>query len=138
MNKYDVLSDLDLIVDDENAKNVASWIAALSDGEYLSKFNYTEEAVNDAVDALERLNSRIDFVVSDGKGVIYACLNGLDNLVKTLTDYMEDDATRDTDARYNVRAYIPFSCNALIVCEEPARDALDDLDIYQLICLLKL
>lgn len=137
MNKYDVLSDLDLIVDDENAKNVASWIAALSDGEYLSKFNYTEEAVNEAVDALERLNSRIDFVVSDGKGVIYACLNGFDNLVKTLTDYMEDDATRDTDARYNVRA-IPFSCNALIVCEEPARDALDDLDIYQLICLLKL
>ena len=138
MNKYDVLSDLDLIVDDDNAKNVASWIAALSDGEYLSKFNYTEEAVNEAVDALERLNSRIDFVVSDGKGVIYACLNGFDNLVKTLTDYMEDDATRDTDARYNVRAFIPFSCNALIVCEESARDALDDLDIYQLICLLKL
>lgn len=138
MKKYDVLSDLDLIVDDENAKNVESWIAALSDGEYLSKFNYTEEAVNDAVDALKRLNSRIDFVVSDGKGVIYACLTGFDNLVKTLTDYMEDDATRDTDARYNVRAYNPFCCNALIVCNEPARDALDDLDIYQLICLLKL
>lgn len=53
LNKYDVLADLDIETNGtDNAKNVDSWIAALSDGEYLSKFNYPEEAVNDAVGLL--------------------------------------------------------------------------------------
>lgn len=136
MNKFDVLSDLDLIIDDDNAKNVASWIAALSDGEYLSKFNYTEDAVNDAVDALERLNDRIDFIITEENGAVFACVTGFDNLVKTLTDYMEQDEIRADNIRYNVRAVIQYRGNVLITSAEPARDALDDLDVYQLICIL--
>lgn len=114
MNKYDVLSDLDLIVDEENAKNVDSWIAALSDGEYLSKFNYPEEAVNDAVGLLERLNECTQFIIFEAvSGYVYSCHNGFDSLMEKLAEIADNDtklpnALNDKNAGHGSRFLLNY------------------------------
>ena len=84
MDKYDVLFDLSFT--HESEKRVKSWIAALSDGEYLARFNYTEEAVNSAVEVLEELNDQYFAVYND---ISYAKLYhgiGYDALMDALED----------------------------------------------------
>lgn len=66
MNKYDVLANLD--IDSIGNNSVKSWIDALSDGEYLSNYDYSETIVNDAVSILESLN-KTTFTVCDQSGV---------------------------------------------------------------------
>lgn len=60
MDKYEsyrVLNNLDSDIDsDRDWKDIQYWINALCDGEYLSMYDYSEEAVNSAVESLERLN----------------------------------------------------------------------------------
>lgn len=138
LNKYDVLADLDIETNDnDNAKNVASWINALSDGEYLSRFNYDESIVNDAVELLERLN-RTQFIIFDANsGVFHSCHNGFDSLMETLSEIADDDTeiTEDTGVKpnhYAIMAVVP----AYVIRNETARDCINDLDIYQLINVL--
>lgn len=143
LNKYDVLADLDIETNgNDNAKNVESWIAALSDGEYLSKFNYPEEAVNDAVELLERLNECIQFIIFEAvSGYVYSCHNGFDSLMETLAGIAENDTktTEDTGIKpnhYTIMAVIPFRGNSYIIINETASNCINDLDIYQLINVL--
>ena len=84
MNKYDVLFDLSFARKSE--KRVKSWIAALSDGEYLARFNYTEDAVNGAVEVLEELNDQYFAVYNDiSNAKLYHGI-GYDALMDTLED----------------------------------------------------
>ena len=84
MNKYDVLFDLNL--DHEGERRVKSWIDALSDGEYLAKFNYTEDAVNGAVEVLEELNDQYFAVYNDiSNAKLYHGI-GYDALMDALED----------------------------------------------------
>lgn len=84
MNKYDIIFDLEL--DHEGERRVASWIAALSDGEYLARFNYTEDAVNGAVEVLEELNDQYFAVYNDiSNAKLYHGI-GYDALMDTLED----------------------------------------------------
>lgn len=84
MNKYDVLFDLSFA--HESEKRVKSWIAALSDGEYLARFNYTEEAVNGAVEVLEELNDQYFAVYNDiSNAKLYHGI-GYDALMDALED----------------------------------------------------
>lgn len=143
LNKYDVLADLDIETNgNDNAKNVESWIAALSDGEYLSKFNYPEEAVNDAVELLERLNECTQFIIFEAvSGYVESCHNGFDSLMETLSEIADNDkeVTEDTGIKpnhYTIMAVVPFRGNAYIIRNETARDCINDLDIYQLINVL--
>lgn len=143
LNKYDVLADLDIETNgNDNAKNVASWINALSDGEYLSRFNYNESIVNDAVKLLERLNERTQFIIFDAdSGVVDSCNNGFDSLMETLDEIADNDTekTEDTGVKpnhYTIMAVVPFRGNAYVIRNETARDCINDLDIYQLINIL--
>ena len=84
MNKYDIIFDLEL--DHEGERRVASWIAALSDGEYLARFNYTEDAVNGAVEVLEKLNDQYFAVYNDiSNAKLYHGI-GYDGLMDALED----------------------------------------------------
>lgn len=143
LNKYDVLADLDIETNGNvNAKNVDSWIAALSDGEYLSKFNYPEEAVNDAVELLERLNECTQFIIFEAvSGYVDSCHNGFDSLMETLSEIADNDTevTEDTGIKpnhYTIMAVVPFRGNAYVIRNETASDCINDLDIYQLINIL--
>lgn len=137
LNKYDVLAYLDIETNgNDNAKNVASWINALSDGEYLSRFNYDESIVNDAVELLERLNERTQFIIFDAdSGVVDSCHNGFDSLMETLSEIADND-TGIKPNHYTIMAVVPFRGNAYVIRNEPARDCINDLDIYQLINVL--
>ena len=143
LNKYDVLADLDFETKgNDNAKNVASWINALSDGEYLSRFNYDEFIVNDAVELLERLNERTQFIIFDAdSGVVDSCHNGFDSLMETLSELADNDTeiTEDTGIKpkhYTIMAVVPYRCNWYVIINETARDCINNLDIYHLINLL--
>jgi hypothetical protein len=84
MNKYDVLFDLSFA--HESEKRVKSWIAALSDGEYLAKFDYSEDAVNGAVEVLEALNDQYFAVYNDiSNAKLYHGI-GYDALMDVLED----------------------------------------------------
>lgn len=84
MDKYDVLFDLNL--DHEGERRAKSWINALSDGEYLAKFDYTEDAVNGAVEVLEKLNDQYFAVYNDiSNAKLYHGI-GYDGLMDTLED----------------------------------------------------
>lgn len=84
MNKYDIIFDLEL--DHEGERRVASWIAALSDGEYLARFNYTEDAVNGAVEVLEKINDQYFAVYNDiSNAKLYHGI-GYDGLMDALED----------------------------------------------------
>lgn len=143
LNKYDVLADLDIETNgNDNAKNVASWINALSDGEYLSRFNYDESIVNDAVELLERLNERTQFIIFDAdSGVVDSCHNGFDSLMETLSEIADNDTeiTENTGIKpkhYTIMAVVLFRGNAYVIRNETASDCINDLDIYQLINIL--
>lgn len=137
LNKYDVLADLDIETNgNDNAKNVASWINALSDGEYLSRFNYDESIVNDAVELLERLNERTQFIIFDAdSGVVDSCHNGFDSLMETLSEIADND-TGIKPNHYTIMAVVPYRCNWYVISNETARDCINDLDIYHLINIL--
>lgn len=143
LNKYDVLAELDFETSgNNNAKNVDSWIAALSDGEYLSKFNYPEEAVNDAVGLLERLNECTQFIIFEAvSGYIYSCHNGFDSLMEKLAEIADNDTkiTEDTGIKpnhYTIMAVVPFRGNSYLIINETASNCINDLDIFQLINVL--
>lgn len=85
MDKYDVLFDLNL--DHEGERRVKSWIDALSDGEYLAKFDYTENAVNGAVEILEKLNDQYFAVYNDVSNAKLYHGIGYDGLMDALDDF---------------------------------------------------
>lgn len=122
MNKYDVLANLD--IDSIENNSVKSWIDALSDGEYLSNYDYSETIVNDAVSILERLN-KTTFTVCDQSGVdIIHSIKGFDALIEKLSDYQE----------YNQTIIIKiWGIDCVKKIKTTTIDYLDDLDIYQLI-----
>lgn len=120
MNKYDVLANLD--IDSIGNNSVKSWIDALSDGEYLSNYDYSETIVNDAVSILERLN-KTTFVVCDRLGFWFQT-NGFDALLEKLSDYPQ------SDEKILVHAWGEYRP---ITIETTTIDYMDDLDIYQLI-----
>lgn len=123
LNEYDLLADLDIDTNgNDDAKTVKSWIDALSDGEYLSKYDYSESIVNDAVSILERLN-KTTFVVCDRLGFWFQT-NGFDSLLEKLSDYPQSDDVILINAWGEYRP---------ITIETTTIDYLDDLDIYQLI-----
>ena len=123
LNEYDLLADLDIDTNcNDDAKTVKSWIEALSDGEYLSKYDYSESIVNDAVSILERLNLTT-FVVCDRSGLLFQT-KGFDSLLEKLCDYPQSN---DEILVHAWGEYRP------ITIETTTIDYLDDLDIYQLI-----
>lgn len=123
LNEYDLLADLDIDTNgNDDAKTVKSWIDALSDGEYLSKYDYSESIVNDAVSILERLNLTT-FVVCDRSGLLCQT-NGFDYLLEKLSDYPQSNEPILIHAWGEYRP---------ITIETTTIDYLDDLDIYQLI-----
>lgn len=125
MNKYDVLANLD--IDSIGNNSVKSWIDALSDGEYLSNYDYSETIVNDAVSILERLN-KTNFTVCDQSGVdIIHLIEGFDSLIEKLSDYQE----------YNQTIIIKiWGIDCIKKIKTTTIDYFDDLDIYQIIQLL--
>lgn len=120
MNKYDVLANLD--IDSIGNNSVKSWIDALSDGEYLSNYDYSETIVNDAVSILERLNLT-DFDVCDRYGLLFQT-NGFDSLLEKLSDYQK------SEEKILIHAWGEYRP---ITIETTTIDYLNDLDIYQLI-----
>lgn len=123
LNEYDLLADLDIDTKgNDDAKTVKSWIDALSDGEYLSNYDYSETIVNDAVSILERLNLT-DFDVCDRYGLLFQT-NGFDSLLEKLSDYLQ------SDEKILIHAWGEYRP---ITIETTTIDYLDDLDIYQLI-----
>lgn len=123
LNEYDLLADLDIDTNgNDDAKTVKSWIDALSDGEYLSKYDYSESIVNDAVSILKRLNLTT-FVVFDRSGLLFQT-KGFDSLLEKLSDYPQSD---DVILIHTWGEYRPTTIETTTI------DYLDDLDIYQLI-----
>lgn len=123
LNEYDLLADLDIDTNgNDDAKTVKSWIDALSDGEYLSNYDYSETIVNDAVSILERLNLT-DFDVCDRYGLLFQT-NGFDSLLEKLSDYQK------SEEKILIHAWGEYRP---ITIETTTIDYLDDLDIYQLI-----
>lgn len=123
LNEYDLLADLDIDTNGNyDAKTVKSWIDALSDGEYLSNYDYSETIVNDAVSILERLNLT-DFDVCDRYGLLFQT-NGFDSLLEKLSDYQK------SEEKILIHAWGEYRP---ITIETTTIDYLDDLDIYQLI-----
>lgn len=123
-NKYDVLFDLNL--DHEGERRVKSWIAALSDGEYLAKFNYTEDAVNGAVEVLEDLNDQYFAVYNDVSNAKLYHGIGYDGLM----DVLEDLAMKGGDPVVAIGVLKPGFGVVLMYrnrCSKLAFDELDDL-----------
>ena len=88
MDKYEsyrVLNNLDSDIDsDRDWKDIQYWINALCDGEYLSMYDYSEEAVNSAVESLERLNQHT-FMLFD-LGILVA-EGSFAEIIDTLYEY---------------------------------------------------
>ena len=123
-NKYDVLFDLSFA--HEIDRRVKSWIAALSDGEYLAKFNYTEDAVNGAVEVLEDLNDQYFAVYNDVSNAKLYHGIGFDGLM----DVLEDLAMKGGDPVVAVGVLKPGFGVVLKYrkkCSELAYEELNDL-----------
>lgn len=133
MDKYEayrVLNNLDSDIDsDLDWKDIQYWINALCDGEYLSLYDYSEEAVNSAVESLERLDQHT-FMLFD-LGVLVA--NGsFAEVIDTLYEY-----PAITTSTLSIRIQGPFA-DDFIIRDATSSAALDALNIYQLITFYRL
>ena len=133
MDKYEayrVLNNLDSDIEsDRDWKDIQYWINALCDGEYLSIYDYSEEAVNSAVESLERLNHH-DFMLFD-LGVLVA-EGSFDEIIDILYEY-----PADTAPTLSIRMQGPCTDDIIINDATPSA-ALDALNIYQLITFYNL
>lgn len=133
MDKYEayrVLNNLDSDIDsDRDWKDIQYWINALCDGEYLSLYDYSEEAVNSAVESLERLNQHT-FMLFD-LGVLVA-EGSFAEVLDTLYEY-----PAITTSTLSIRIQGPYA-DDFIIRDATSSAALDALNILQLITLYRL
>lgn len=133
MDKYEsyrVLNNLDSDIDsDRDWKDIQYWIDALCDGEYLSLYDYSEEAVNSAVESLERLNHHT-FMLFD-LGVLVA-EGSFAEIIDTLYEY-----PAITTSTLSIRIQGPYA-DDFIIRDATSSAALDALNIYQLITFYRL
>lgn len=133
MDKYEsyrVLNNLDSDIDsDSDWKDIQYWINALCDGEYLSMYDYSEEAVNSAVESLERLNQHT-FMLFD-LGVLVA-KGSFAEIIDTLYEY-----PADTTSTLSIRILGSYA-DDFIIRDATSSAALDALNIYQLITFYRL
>ena len=133
MDKYEayrVLNNLDSDIDsDRDWKDIQYWIDALCDGEYLSMYDYSEEAVNSAVESLERLNHHT-FMLFD-LGVLVA-EGSFAEVIDTLYEY-----PAITTSTLKIRIQGPYA-DDYIIRDATSSAALDALNIYQLITFYQL
>ena len=133
MDKYEsyrVLNNLDSDIDsDRDWKDIQYWIDALCDGEYLSMYDYSEEAVNSAVESLERLNHHT-FMLFD-LGVLVA-EGSLAEVIDTLYEY-----PAITTSTLSIRIHGPYA-DDFIIKDATSSAALDALNILQLITFYRL
>lgn len=133
MDKYEsyrVLNNLDSDIDsDRDWKDIQYWINALCDGEYLSMYDYSEEAVNSAVESLERLNQHT-FMLFD-LGVLVA-EGSFGEIIDTLYEY-----PAITTSTLSIRIQGPYA-DDFIIRDATSSAALDALNIYQLITIYRL
>lgn len=133
MDKYEayrVLNNLDSDIDsDRDWKDIQYWINALCDGEYLSMYDYSEEAVNSAVESLERLNQHT-FMLFD-LGVLVA-EGSFAEIIDTLYEY-----PAITTSTLSIRIQGPYA-DDFIIRDATSSAALDALNIYELITIYRL
>lgn len=133
MDKYEsyrVLNNLDSDIDsDLDWKDIQYWIDALCDGEYLSMYDYSEEAVNSAVESLERLNHHT-FMLFD-LGILVA-EGSFAEVIDTLYEY-----PAITTSTLSIRIQGPFA-DDFIIRDATSSAALDALNILQLITFYQL
>lgn len=133
MDKYEsyrVLNNLDSDIDsDRDWKDIQYWINALCDGEYLSLYDYSEEAVNSAVESLERLNHHT-FMLFD-LGILVA-EGSFAEVIDTLYEY-----PADTTSTLSIRILGPYGSD-FIIKDATSSAALDALNILQLITFYRL
>lgn len=133
MDKYEsyrVLNNLDSDIDsDRDWKDIQYWIDALCDGEYLSLYDYSEEAVNSAVESLERLNQHT-FMLFD-LGVLVA-EGSFAEVIDTLYEY-----PAITTSTLSIRIQGPFA-DDFIIRDATSSAALDALNILKLITFYQL
>lgn len=133
MDKYEayrVLNNLDSDIDSDcDWKDIQYWINALCDGEYLSLYDYSEEAVNSAVESLERLNQHT-FMLFD-LGVLVAG-GSFAELIDVLYEY-----PADTTSTLSIRIQGPYA-DDFIIRDANTLAALDALNILQLITFYRL
>lgn len=128
MDKYEsyrVLNNLDSDIDsDRDWIDIQYWINALCDGEYLSMYDYSEEAVNSAVESLERLNHHT-FMLFD-LGVLVA-EGSFAEIIDVLYEY-----PADTTSTLSIRIQGPYA-DDFIIKDATSSAVLNALNIYQLI-----
>lgn len=133
MDKYEayrVLNNLDSDIDsDLDWKDIQYWIDALCDGEYLSLYDYSEEAVNSAVESLERLNQHT-FMLFD-LGILVA-EGSFAEVIDTLYEY-----PAVTTSTLKIRIQGPYA-DDYIIRDATSSAALDALNILQLITFYRL
>lgn len=133
MDKYEayrVLNNLDSDIDsDRDWKDIQYWINALCDGEYLSIYDYSEEAVNSAVESLERLDQHT-FMLFD-LGVLVA-EGSFAEVIDTLYEY-----PAITTSTLKIRIQGPYA-DDFIIRDATSSAALDALNILQLITFYRL
>lgn len=133
MDKYEayrVLNNLDSDIDsDLDWKDIQYWIDALCDGEYLSLYDYSEEAVNSAVESLERLNQHT-FMLFD-LGILVA-EGSFAEVIDTLYEY-----PAITTSTLKIRIQGPYA-DDYIIRDATSSAALDALNILQLITFYRL
>ena len=133
MDKYEayrVLNNLDSDIDsDRDWKDIQYWIDALCDGEYLSMYDYSEEAVNSAVESLELLDQHT-FMLFD-LGVLVA-EGSFAEVIDTLYEY-----PAITTSTLKIRIQGPYA-DDYIIRDATSSAALDALNILQLITFYQL
>lgn len=133
MDKYEayrVLNNLDSDIDsDRDWKDIQYWINALCDGEYLSMYDYSEEAVNSAFESLERLNHHTFMLFDLG---ILIVEGSFAEVIDTLYEY-----PAITTSTLSIRIQGPYA-DDFIIRDATSSAALDALNIYQLITFYRL
>ena len=134
MDKYEsyrVLNNLDSDINsDRDRYDIQYWINALCDGEYLSMYDYSEEAVNDAVESLERFNQHT-FMLFD-LGVLVA-----EGSFAEINDILFDEYPSDNTPTLSIRIQGPYA-DDFIIKDATSSAALDALNILQLITFYRL
>ena len=134
MDKYEayrVLNNLDSDIDSDcDWKDIQYWIDALCDGEYLSMYDYSEEAVNSAVESLERLDQHT-FMLFD-LGVLVA-----EGSFAKVIDILFDEYPSDNAPTLSIRIQGPYA-DDFIIRDATCLAALDALNILELITFYQL
>ena len=134
MDKYEsyrVLNNLDSDINsDRDRYDIQYWINALCDGEYLSMYDYSEEAVNSAVESLELLDQHT-FMLFD-LGVLVA-----EGSFAEVIDILFDEYPSDNAPTLSIRIQGPYADDFIIRDATPLA-AFDALNILQLITFYQL